>query len=61
MVGANQRLFMNKEIHKTTMVRPTLRNKFPKEKLYLAEKRIISKETTGKNQKEKAKLNTSAI
>ena len=32
MVRANQRVFMNKEIHKAIMVRSRLRNKFLKEK-----------------------------
>ena len=49
MVRTNQRLFMNKEIYKTLMVRGRLRNILLKEKLYLAEKHIISKETTGQN------------
>ena len=32
VVGANKRVFMNKEIHKAIMVRSRLRNKFLKEK-----------------------------
>ena len=32
MVRANQRVFMNKEIHKAIMVRSRLRNEFLKEK-----------------------------
>ena len=32
MIRANQRVFMNKEIHKAIMVRSRLRNKFLKEK-----------------------------
>ena len=49
MASANQRLYPNKEIHKTIMARPRLRNILLKEELYLAEKQIISKETKGQN------------
>ena len=49
MAWANQRLYTNKEIHKTIMARPRLRNILLKEILYLAEKHIISKETKRQN------------
>ena len=49
MAWANQRLYTNKEIHKTIMARPRLRNILLKEKPYLPEKHIISKETKGQN------------
>ena len=43
MVHVNQKVFMNKEIHKAIMVRSRLRNKFRKQKLPSAEKHIINK------------------
>ena len=46
VVPANQRVFMNKEIHKAIMVRSRLRINFLKKKLHLAERNIINKETT---------------
>ena len=44
MVRANQRVFLNKEIHKAIMIRSRLKTKFLKEKT--AEKHTINKETT---------------
>ena len=57
MARANERVFMNKEIHKTIMVGSRLRNKFLKEKtinflrkkLHSAEKHIINQKTTALN------------
>ena len=46
MVTENQRVFMNKKIHKAIVVRSKPRNKFLREKMQLADKHIINKETT---------------
>ena len=42
MVWANQRVFMNKDLHKARL----LRNTFLRKKLHLTENHIINKETT---------------
>ena len=41
MVKKNQRVFVNKKIHKAIMTRYRLRNKCPREKLHSSEKQII--------------------
>ena len=52
MVRANQRVFMNKEIHKAIMVRSRLRNKF------LKEKTVFSREVYNKQRNYCVKLIT---
>ena len=50
MLSADQRVFMNKEIHKPIMVRPRLRNKF------LNEKTVFTREAYNKQRNYRVKL-----